>query len=531
VPSQLQDHPSVAILDDAPRQKSQQSTNHARAISQELARRIGSHKFDMWFAHAALQFKGERLEVATNSQFAAKWIDAHFAGELRGVAEQTLGRAVQVDVRVTDPQDSIEPQSAFVHTQDRSETDDSTGSLNGKQRQSWQNGSSEQKPLHGGGHVNQRRGPSLRRLEEFVVGSCNKLAYSTACRLAEDADARCISPLFVHGECGVGKTHLLQGVCQRHIEITGRSQQVRYVTGEQFTNEYIAAVRSNGIEAFRQRVRKLDLLAIDDVHFLSNKSRTQTEFLYTLDAIDLSGARVVLASDNHPHHIKRFDKSLVSRFLAGMVVKIDPPDRATRIELIQRLAAARGFRINTAAIEVIAANCVGSVREIEGALTKLGAYGSLLNDHHNGGHHNGAHHNGRNGRPDPVGEIGLMLAEKVFKDHAWQPAHVVRMAAIIEAVCGRLAVVKGDLMGSGRHRRIVLARALVAYLGREMTTHSFPEIAQSLGRANHSTIHTADQRLRAQIASNKPLNLGGNDMEIDLKELVDQLRRQIVAGK
>lgn len=518
MPSQLQDSSCIAVLDPAPGRKAQQPANQARQISDELALRIGSGKFDMWFANAALELKGERLEVATDSPFAAKWIDSHYSGELRDIAEQTLGRAVQIDIRVADAADTAHEGNSARQEKPHAQTDESEWTADGKKRSLRSLHSGEQKHSRANGHLHQRRGPTLRRLDDFVVGSCNKLAYSTACRLAEDADARCISPLFIHGECGVGKTHLLQGICQRHIELSGRSQQVRYVTGEQFTNEYIAAVRSDGIEAFRQRIRKLDLLAIDDVHFLSNKSRTQTEFLYTLDAIDLSGARVVLASDNHPHHIKRFDKSLVSRFLAGMVVKIDPPDRATRVELIQRLAAARGLRINAAAIEVVAGNCVGSVREIEGALTKLAAYGSLLNGHLR---------QGDNDRVESADEIGLVLAEQVFRDHAWQPTQVVRMGAVIEAVCTRLSVVKADLFGSGRHRRVVLARALVAYLGRELTTHSFPEIAQSLGRANHSTIHTADQRLRKQITSNVPLNLGGGDTAIDLKEIVDQLRRQI----
>jgi chromosomal replication initiator protein len=238
------------------------------------------------------------------------------------------------------------------------------------------------------------------------------------------------------------------------------------VTGEQFTNEYITAIRTNAIDAFRQKIRKLDLLAIDDVHFLSNKVRTQTEFLYTLDAIDLSGARVVLASDNHPHHIKRFDRALVSRFLSGMVVKIDRPDRSTRIELIRRLAATRGLRLNEAAVDAIAGNCVGSVREIEGAITKLAAYKALMN-----GHANGQNGNGRsNGHSDDHGEIGLLLVEQLFKEQTWHGANgarVIRMAAVIDAVCQRLGVGKSDLMGSGRHRRVVLARALVAYLGRE----------------------------------------------------------------
>lgn len=505
---------SVRAIDNETKRQTNQ-------VWDRLAERIGAQKFDMWFAHTTLNIDSDRLELSTGSPFVARWIESRFTEDLRDVAHEAFGRNMQVRVNVAAAKDAepLQPTTAPAA--------EGNGRLGTKV-----NGET-------------RRAPTLRRLSDFIVGSCNKLAYSEACRLAEDPNGRSISPLFIHGDCGVGKTHLLQGICHRYIELTNRPQQVRYVTGEQFTNEFITAVRNDTIDAFRQRLRKLDLLAIDDVHFLSNKTRTQTEFLYTLDAIDLSGARVVLASDNHPHQIKRFDKSLVSRFLAGMVVKMDRPDRATRIELIQRLARKRGLRIQEAALELIVANCVGSVREIEGAITKLAAYRSLMNGHdgvhsHNGHTSNGHASNGHSSHGKSNGnghanqweqEIGMVLADRLFKDEAWQPANVVRLAGVIDAVCARLAVTKADLMGSGRHRRVVVARGLVAYLARELTTHSFPEIAQGLGRVNHSTIHTADHRLRRQLAENPHVELGGSDGKVNLQELIDQLRHDVVRAR
>ena len=499
----------------------------SRRIWDELAQRIGPHKFGMWFAHTTIDVSGNRILLTTDSPFVAKWIDANFADELRDVAEQLLGAPVAIDVRVAESE-SPPPPAATVRLAPASSTQAPISPVGLMPSQPPAAGSATASATQ-----IPRRGNALRRLDDFVVGSCNKLAYSTACRLAEDRDGKSISPLFIHGECGVGKTHLLQGVCQRYIDITGRGRHVRYVTGEQFTNEYITALRNNSIEAFRQKIRKLDLLAIDDVHFLSNKIRTQSEFLYTIDAIDLSGARVVLASDNHPHHIKKFNQALVSRFLSGMVVKVERPDRDTRYELVRRLSAAKGLRVNDAAVEIIAANCVGSVREIEGAVTKLAAYRTLMNV--SAGSANGyanGHANGSSGHtPEHHDEIGSVLAEKIFKEQPWQPAQIVRLASIIDAVCTRLGVVKADLLASGRHHRVVLARSLVAYLGRELTTHSFPEIAQALGRNNHSTIHTADQRLRKQLADNELINLGDGQSIISLKELIDQLRHDVLDRK
>jgi chromosomal replication initiator protein len=254
----------------------------------------------------------------------------------------------------------------------------------------------------------------LRRLEDFVVGESNRLAFAAACRVVDIDDGHGLSVLFVHGECGVGKTHLLQGICRRSIERTGRPGSVRYVTGEQFTNEFIAAVRTNTLDAFRARMRKLDLLAIDDVHFLSNKVRTQSEFLYTLDAIGLGGAKIVMASDDHPRHIKRFNQALVSRFISGMVVKVDRPDRCTRLELIRRLASVRSLSLNDAAVDTIAGQCVGSVRELEGAITRLAAVTTLLHEPHVNG---AAAPNGGNGHAPAAGAngaIGAVLAQQVI---------------------------------------------------------------------------------------------------------------------
>ncbi|MHC5024370.1 MAG: helix-turn-helix domain-containing protein, partial [Planctomycetota bacterium] len=214
----------------------------------------------------------------------------------------------------------------------------------------------------------------------------------------------------------------------------------------------------------------------------------------------------------HPRHIKRFSQALVSRFLSGMVVKVDRPDRETRLELIRRLADARSLPINDAAMETIAARCVGSVRELEGAITKLAALRSLPGCNGHGAGH----------------EVGLVLTEQLFSDHGWQPATPVRMSTVIEIVCQRLGISQTDLMGSGRHRRVVLGRALVAFLGRQLTTQSYPEIAQSIGRTYHSTVHTAAQRLRRQLEGAESVELGGPEARIDLQELVDELRHDIL---
>ncbi|MCP3905334.1 MAG: AAA family ATPase [Planctomycetes bacterium] len=489
----------------------------ARDIIRQIESRIGRHRYDMWFGRARLQVEGERVEVATASPFVKKWIDAHFSDDLRGIARDTIGSEARIDVRV-----APELFQTDVPTSAHGRAEPGAIALPETELDEPADAAARQRPLPPRPPAApKRRRPALTRtFEEFVVGPANRLAFATACRLIEE-EPSAVSPLFIHGECGLGKTHLLQAICQRFAERTGRPEQVRYVTGEQFTNEYIASIRNQTIETFRRRVRRLDLLAIDDVHFLSNKVRTQSEFLQTLNEIDLAGARVVLSSDEHPRLIKKFSQALISRFLSGMVVELERPDRQTRISIVRRLASSRDVPMHDAAVEVVASRCVGSVRELEGAVTKLAALQRLTHPL------DGSNANGVATGPES-GEVGMVLVEQLFKDHGWQPVTPVRIGTVIDVVCARLGISRPELMSSSRHRRVVLGRGLVAYLGREMTTHSYPEIARALGRAYHSTIHTAHQRLARQQRANEVVDPGGSEKPIPTRELVDQLRHEIL---
>jgi len=269
----------------------------------------------MWFGHARLRVEGQTVEVATDSQFVARWIDTHFSGELEDVARETLGSQAEIAVHVA-------PDVCGRRDEKRngdSRPDPERPAHAGPGAAEAPRRAADTLPSPAEAQMRNRR--TFRRLEDFVVGPSNGLAHSAACRIAQPTDAVGCSPTFIHGGCGLGKTHLLQGICRRYAELTERPSAVRYVTGEQFTNEYITALRNNTIDRFRRKARRLELLAIDDVHFLANKHRTQNEFLHTIDEIGLTGSRIVLASDEHPRHIGRFSQALISRFLSGMVVQ------------------------------------------------------------------------------------------------------------------------------------------------------------------------------------------------------------------
>lgn len=464
------------VPNDTAARRTPSDTPTEASIERRLAARIGAARYRMWFAEPArLRIDGSRLEVLAPSRFAADWIERNFREDLSSVAAD-VGLAI-VAVTVHEAPGLVSPDAPAA-------TPREVASLPAVRRDQ----------------------PRWRRLSDFVVGESNRIAFEAARRLAED-DLGGIRGILLHGGCGVGKTHLLQGLCSRRRELHPQ-ERIRYTTGEQFTNDYIQAVRGGSIEAFRAKVRKLDLLAIDDVHFLSNKGATQAEFLHTIDAIGLGGARIAIVTDAHPRALRSFSEALVSRMLAGMVVQVEAPDRNTREALVTRIAAERGIALEPAAARLIGDRAIGSVREIEGALARVAA--ALLLE-------------------DLGGIATLSLVERALGvgDAAVRGAPP-RIAAIVEATCEELGVNRDDLAATGRHRRVVLARGVVVHLAREMTTLSFPEIARHLGRNAHSSAHAAAKRVRDMLDRGEELPPDDRAAAArSVRELVETVRRGV----
>ena len=475
-------------------------------VRSALCAAIGPHRYGLWFDNgSALSVRDGAIEVRAANSYVSDWINRHFREALESVASDAIGGEAQVVVSIADACEVAQAAAdAASRGADRRRRGEGPATDAGT-RTAVRGGRTASAPEAPASRPS--RSQSFRRLEDFVVGESNRLAFAASEQFG-DGSAEAPSILFIHGECGVGKTHLIQGICRRRLERAPR-QVIRYVTAEQFTNEYIASVRAGTLDDFRKRLRRVDLLAIDDIHFFANKTATQAEFLHTIDAIDLTGARIALVSDEHPRHIRRFSQSLVSRFLSGMVVKIERPDRSTRVELVRRLARERGLDLTTAAEDAVAGRCAGSIREVEGAITRLGALVEL---------------DGLRGQIGP-GTVERLLGDEANLATGAQP---IRLGKIVEGVCDRLRVTREDLLGSGRHARTVVARGMVAHLARELTTHSYPEIARALGRDTHSAVHTAAKRLRAMIDADERIASGGESV----REVVDQLRHDLArAGR
>lgn len=467
-------------------------------MADRLMGEVGADRYARYFQGAVrLESEGDGLSVLVPSEFHKRWLERQFDEAVRKVARAELGE-VSVTWSVEDAVEAGVTNGSMDGGKDGAPTPPGAPSAP----------PSPHKLDHG------RSGAVRHRLEEFVVGDCNRLAHSAAMRMVEGGPGA-FGVLFLHGVCGVGKTHLLQGIARR-ARANDPSTRVRYTTGERFANEYIASVQNRSIESFRRRYRGVDLLCVDDLHFIAGKRGTQAEFLHTFATLDLEGARVVLASDEHPKHIRDLQESIVSRCVSGMVVGIERPDRETRRAIAERLARKRGLVLDEGAVEALASLEVGSVRELEGSVMHLEACVKLL--------------------PDVVqmhdGVVDCSLVRRVLgvRETA-RPARPFRVDEILHAACAVLDVEASEVLGPSRHRRVVIARSITAKLSKEMTTHSYPEIAKLMHRPNHSTVITAKKRIDTQIAAGDRVGGGGSASEWTLLEACERVTERVRSSR
>ncbi len=452
-----------------------------------IADKVGPQRFSVWFKNATqFSFTGDYLRVSVPNHFVGDWIERHFSEVVVEAAREATGRTFDLSF-------AIDPDLAkgLSKKQPDRQLDFVVNNPERMARQSKKMGDLNDTPTLKG------------RLDDFVVGESNRLAYAAACHVVE-RPANHYNPLFFHGGCGIGKTHLLQAVCNG-IRERHSSKRWRYVTGEEFTNDYVYAIKAREMDAFHARYRGIDCLVIDDVHFLANKRATQEEFLHTLKAIDAGGKQIVLASDAHPKMIGHFSDSLVSRFLSGMVVRIESPDLEVRVNVLRQKAGRLKIDVGEPVLQYIAESFRANIRELEGALLKVFAQAQVMNQ-----------------------PITLSLAERAVKDLVRQTAPVVMLSDIESIVAIFFGLTPADLHTSRKSRTIALARGITMYLARKHTEMSFPEIGRFLGNKNHSTVILASRRISKLLQSNATVSwlTPAGMKEQNLAVLVEELEQQ-----
>jgi len=431
-------------------------TDTVSLIQAKIAEKLGPQKYKVWFKNATqLTVMGGHLKISAPNTFICGWIERHFADTIAEAAAAASGQEYQISF-VVDPK--LLP--ALKKRQLDSQADFIAKNPERIARQYRRQGAPPPRKLRG-------------RFEEFVVGPANELAVSVVRRIADpNADTYGYNPVFVHGGCGLGKTHLVQALANELAEKRPDCRW-RYVTGDEFTNEFVLAIRSNRGDGFRQKYRHLDILIIDDIHFLANKKATQEEFLHTFNAIDQRRQKVVLASDTHPKLIGQFSEQLINRFMAGMVVRLEVPDFRMRCEILRRRASMIvDLPVPDDVIAYIAGHLQANVRELEGALLKLVMFSKV------------SHY-----------PITLSLARRALADHIERTQRCLGLDEIDQTVATYFGLTPADLHTSRKTRTIALARGIAMYLARKHTDMSFPEIGRFMGNKNHSTVILANRKI------------------------------------
>ncbi len=317
--------------------------------------------------------------------------------------------------------------------------------------------------------------------ETFVIGASNRFAHAAALAVAE-APAKAYNPLFIYGESGLGKTHLLHAIGAYAKELYG-SVRVRYVSSEEFTNDFINSIRDDKSSVFQKRYRDLDILLVDDIQFLENKERTQEEFFHTFNTLYNANKQIVISSDRPPKQLTTLEDRLRSRFEWGLITDIQPPELETRIAILRKKAAQDKLNAPDDVLEYIASKIDSNIRELEGALIRVTAFASL----------------NRQG-------VDLSLAEIVLKDLIpREGGPEITAPTIIQQTATYFSLSVDDLCGTSRSRVLVNARQIAMYLCRELTELSLPKIGQTFGGRDHTTVMHADRKIRQLMAERRSI--------------------------
>ena len=500
----------------------------AESLRQNLVSLIGERQFDHWFrGKTRLAVEDEVLVVYAANPFLQKWlqkqhraalvqvarsivgqsacvrfdVDASLAGEANAASTADLAIAVSPNCSVASGAQSENHRAENLLPARESVRPREAGALAVHPRPAAERPGAEKPGARGSS--SQRAGRRFADLSDFCVGDCNRMAV-TAVRQASERPDGAGGPLFIYGPVGAGKTHLLEGL-YREIRRTTSALQVLFLTSEQFTNYFTQAYRDHTLPAFRQRFRTVDVLLVDDIDFLDAKRVVQEEFLHTFQQLESHGKLVVVCGDRHPRLLSKISDELKTRFLSGMVCRLEVPDLETR----ERIAVCKARRLDAdfspEVLKYVARRFSNSVREIEGALHCLQVYHRMTGK-----------------------RVGMTAAREVLGDLERDCLRVVRMADIERVVCDLFGLDATDLKSSRRARSVSEPRMMAMYLARRHTRAAYSEIGQFFGGRNHATVISADHKVAAWLAENAEVKVASQTWR--LSDVLDTLEQQLLAG-
>lgn len=479
----------------------------AAALADAIRQRIGEPRYNLWFARRTrFTWDGDRLTVGVPNLHFQEWLEKTFGAAVASAAAEVFGAPLAVSF-VIDPQlfQAVRQEQAAVAPvpaadelpppppeRPRSRTKAPAGPTLFDRPEPASSPIPESKRA--------KTGRRWRKLSEFVVGPCNRVAHASAVNVVEEP-GQGGNPLVLHGPTGTGKTHLLEGIYVG-LRRARPEWRVCFVTAEDFTNRFVQAMRLGKLASFRRHFRDCDALLVDDLHFLASKKATQEEFLHTADALLAEGRVLAVTCDCHPRLADEFAPELTDRLLGGAVWGLTPPDAETRLAIL-RARAAGAPPAPDAVLALLAGQLRGNVRELEGALHSLRHYSRVT------------------GRP-----IDRRLAEEALADVLRHAVRVVQLADVDTAVCRALRLENGALQSKGRAWAVSHPRMLAMYLARKHTAAAYSEVGAYFGGRNHSTAVAAEKKVRQWLQDDHELALG--ERRLRVREVVERVERELL---
>ena len=433
--------------------------------------------YQTWFVHTKpVSFEGNTIVVETPNAYFRDWLNDHYMETVEEAGRRACGRQIGVSFTIAQSSSSTEQK-----TQTTANVQQNTNT---------------QKPRH------QKLGPpatpspglnALFIFDNFVVGPSNRFAHAASLAVAE-SPAKAYNPLFIYGQVGMGKTHLLQAIAHFILQ-KNSSSKVLYISSEKFTNQLISAIQNRTTITFRQMYRNVDVLLIDDIEFMGGKETTQEEFFHTFNVLYDAHKQIILSSYSPPKDIPSLEQRLVSRFEWGLITDIQPPDLETRIAILRKKAESQHIEVSDEVTFFIAEKIKRNIRELEGALIRVVAYASLT-----------------------AQKVTLSLANEVLKD-VIKEEKKVSIETIQRRVADAFEIGVSDLRGKKRVKLFAYPRQIAIYLTRELTDLSSPQVGEYFGGRDHTTVLHAYNKIRQDVEKN-----------IETKRVVENIIAKIKEG-
>jgi len=469
------------------------------ALEAAISAKVGAGRYAMWFTgHTRFEIGETDLTIGVPNLHFQEWLTHNFSTEVRAAVLEVFDRPLEVRFRIDAAmfQQARAEQAAATPTEPpkTSPAPSPKSEPARKAKASRPSDSSE-------GYTAPKLVRKWKTLEDFVVGSCNRVAAASAISIVEEP-GQGPNPLVIYGPVGTGKTHLLEGICVG-LKKSFDGAVVRYATAEDFVNRFVAAMGSNRQASFRKYFRDCSVLLIDDLNFLASKKATQIEFLHTFDALVADGRQIVVTCDCHPRLTDDLMPELVDRLIGGAVWSLLPPDGATRLDILRSKSASANGSIPEDVLKFVADSLRGNVRELEGALHSLRHFSRVT------------------GR-----KVDLPLAREALGDLLRHAVRVVSVPDVEAAVCAMLRLPHNLLRSKQRAWAVAHPRMMAIYLCRKHTAATYGEISIYFGNKTHSTAVAAEKKVRQWIAGDGSMRAGERDWRV--RELLERIERELL---